>query len=571
MVGRTPEYLRKKITAREIKLVSLYILTMPLIVLIGTGIAMSLRDAAGRRCSTPGRTGCPRCSTPSRRPPTTTAPPSPGSRANTPFYNTALGLAMLLGRFLPIIFVLALAGSLARQQPVPADRGHAAHPRPAVRRDARRRRRHRRRPDLLPRPRSRSARGRPLMTTLTHVGSHPGAHTASQAGCSTPGCCSPRCRTPLRKLDPRVMVRNPVMFVVEVGAVLSTVLAVADPSVFAWSVVVWLWLTVVFANLAEAVAEGRGKAQAATLRRGQDRDDRPPAARRRRPSEDVPATAAARSATGSSSRPARSSPATATSSRASPASTSRRSPASPPRSSASPAATAARSPAAPRCSPTGSSSQITAKPGESFIDRMIALVEGASRQKTPNEIALNILLASLTIVFLAATVTLQPFAVYSGAEQSVDRAGRAAGLPDPDHDRRAAVGDRHRRHGPAGAAQRAGHVRPRRRGRRRREHPAAGQDRHDHPRQPAGRRVPPGRRASTPPSSPTPPSCPASPTRPRRAARSSCSPRREHGLRERTPGELADAHVRAVHRADPDVAASTSPAAARSARAPRPR
>ena len=71
----------------------------------------------------------------------------------------------------------------------------------------------------------------------------------------------------VRKLDPRVMARNPVMFVVEVGAVLSTVLAFTDSSLFAWSVVVWLWLTVVFANLAEAVAEGRGKAQAATLRR----------------------------------------------------------------------------------------------------------------------------------------------------------------------------------------------------------------------------------------------------------------------------------------------------------------
>jgi K+-transporting ATPase ATPase B chain len=71
----------------------------------------------------------------------------------------------------------------------------------------------------------------------------------------------------LRKLDPRLMVRAPVMFVVEVGAVVSTVLAVVDPSAFGWSVVVWLWLTVVFANLAEAVAEGRGKAQAETLRR----------------------------------------------------------------------------------------------------------------------------------------------------------------------------------------------------------------------------------------------------------------------------------------------------------------
>ena len=89
--------------------------------------------------------------------------------------------------------------------------------------------------------------------------------------------------------------------------------------------------------------------------------------------------------------------------------------------------------------------EITSKPGETFIDRMIALVEGAQRQKTPNEIALNILLASLTIVFLLATVTLQPLAIYSGARQTVDRPGGAAGLPDPHHDRRPAVGDRHRR------------------------------------------------------------------------------------------------------------------------------
>ena len=95
---------------------------------------------------------------------------------------------------------------------------------------------------------------------------------------------------------------------------------------------------------------------------------------------------------------------------------------------------------------------------------MIALVEGASRQKTPNEIALNILLAGLTIIFLLAVVTLQPFAVYSGAEQPVDRARRAARLPDPDDDRRAALGDRHRRHGPARAAQRARAVGPRGRG-----------------------------------------------------------------------------------------------------------
>ena len=141
--------------------------------------------------------------------------------------------------------------------------------------------------------------------------------------------------------------------------------------------------------------------------------------------------------------------------------------------------------------------RITAKPGETFLDRMIALVEGADRQKTPNEIALSILLAGLTIIFLLAVVTLQPFAIYSGAEQSDHRARRPAGVPDPDDDRRAAVGDRHRRHGPPRAAQRAGDVRPGRRGGRRRDDAAARQDRHDHLRRPPGGRVHPGRTAST--------------------------------------------------------------------------
>ena len=221
----------------------------------------------------------------------------------------------------------------------------------------------------------------------------------------------------LRKLDPRVMARNPVMFVVEVGAVLSTALAVTDPSVFAWSVVVWLWLTVVFANLAEAVAEGRGKAQAATLRRAQTETT----ARRLLDGgaeEPVPApelllgdrvvVEAGQTIPGDGDviEGVASVDESAITGESAPV---------------------IRESGGDRCSVTGGTRvlsdrivvQITAKPGESFIDRMIALVEGASRQKTPNEIALNILLASLTIVFLMATVTLQPFAIYSGAEQSL--------------------------------------------------------------------------------------------------------------------------------------------------------
>ena len=221
----------------------------------------------------------------------------------------------------------------------------------------------------------------------------------------------------LRKLDPRVMLRNPVMFVVEVGAVLSTVLAVTDPSVFSWSVVVWLWLTVVFANLAEAVAEGRGKAQAATLRRAKTET----VARRLRTDGVEESVRAPELQLGDrvvveagQLIPGDGDVVEGVASVDESAITGESAP-------------VIRESGGDRSSVTGGTRvlsdrivvQITAKPGESFIDRMIALVEGASRQKTPNEIALNILLASLTIVFLLATMTLQPFAIYSGAEQSL--------------------------------------------------------------------------------------------------------------------------------------------------------
>ena len=221
----------------------------------------------------------------------------------------------------------------------------------------------------------------------------------------------------LRKLDPRVMMRNPVMFVVEVGAVCSTGFAISDPSVFGWSVVGWLWLTVVFANLAEAVAEGRGKAQAATLRRAKTETT----AHRLRADGSTEEVAATRLTLGDrvvvvagQVIPGDGDVVEGVASVDESAITGESAP-------------VIRESGGDRSSVTGGTKvlsdrivvQITAKPGESFIDRMIALVEGASRQKTPNEIALNILLASLTIVFLAATATLQPFAVYAGAEQSI--------------------------------------------------------------------------------------------------------------------------------------------------------
>ena len=301
------------------------------------------------------------------------------------------------------------------------------------------------------------------------------------------------------------------------------------PTIFNWTIVVWLWLTVLFANLAEAVAEGRGKAQAETLRRTK-RDTmarrligwQPGQADTRE--EEVPGTRLTLGdfvvVEAGEIIPGDGDVVEGVASVDESAITGESAP-------------VIRESGGDRSAVTGGTKvlsdrivvKITSKPGETFIDRMIALVEGASRQKTPNEIALNILLASLTIIFMLAVITLQPMAFYSKRAAEPGHPGRAAGRADPNDNRRAAVRDRHRRHGPAGAAQRAGRVRPRGGGGGRREHAAAGQDRHDHHRQPAGHRVPAGGGGVTRQNWPTPPSCPAWPTTRRRAARSWCWPR----------------------------------------------
>jgi len=221
----------------------------------------------------------------------------------------------------------------------------------------------------------------------------------------------------LRKLDPRHQVRSPVMFVVWVGSVLTTVLAVLDPSPFAWLIAAWLWATVLFANLAEAVAEGRGRAQAQSLRRTRTETT----ARRLLPGggeERVPGTALhvgdrvvveageVIPGDGDVVEGVASVDESAITGESAPV---------------------IRESGGDRSSVTGGTTvlsdrivvRITAAPGATFLDRMIALVEGSARQKTPNEIALNLLLASLTLIFLLAVVTLQPFALYSGAQQPV--------------------------------------------------------------------------------------------------------------------------------------------------------
>ena len=218
------------------------------------------------------------------------------------------------------------------------------------------------------------------------------------------------------KLDPRRMMGNPVMFVVEIGSVLVTVLAIIEPSLFAWLVAIWLWFTVLFANFAEGVAEGRGKAQADALRRMRAETI---AHRRRNGSVEEVASSALRPGeevvvSAGEVIPADGTVIEGIASVDESAITGESAP-------------VIRESGGDRSAVTGGtrvlSDQIvvlvTAQPGGSFLDRMIALVEGAERQKTPNEIALNILLAGLTIVFLLAVVTLQPFAIYSGAEQDL--------------------------------------------------------------------------------------------------------------------------------------------------------
>lgn len=256
--------------------------------------------------------------------------------------------------------------------------------------------------------------------TIDTVSAQPKQHATKrvQGGLLDPKMLWKSMPDALRKLDPRTLWRNPVMFIVEIGAVWSTVLAVMEPSWFAWLIVVWLWLTVIFANLAEAVAEGRGKAQAESLRKTKT------ATMARRLVGWAPGTPGREEAVAApllqqgdivvveagQPIPGDGDVVEGIASVDESAITGESAP-------------VIRESGGDRSAVTGGTTvlsdrivvKITQKQGESFIDRMIALVEGANRQKTPNEIALNILLASLTIIFVFAVATLQPLAIYSKA------------------------------------------------------------------------------------------------------------------------------------------------------------
>src|SRR5690349_13400281 len=224
----------------------------------------------------------------------------------------------------------------------------------------------------------------------------------------------------LIKLNPRNMMGNPVMFVVEIGSVITTALLFRGGSAFKFNlqITLWLWFTVLFANFAEAMAEGRGKAQADTLRKARSETianrltgsnghvEKVPSSKLRAgdlvfvsAGEFIPSDGEIIEGVASVDESA----------------------------ITGESAPVIREAGGDRSAVTGGTRvlsdqikvKITSNPGETFLDRMIALVEGAARQKTPNEIALNILLAGLTIIFLLAVVTLQPFAIYSGSPQTV--------------------------------------------------------------------------------------------------------------------------------------------------------
>ena len=276
----------------------------------------------------------------------------------------------------------------------------------------------------------RRAHRRPLAGRARRAGrerarAEPGAGGGGQVNVLDAGILRPALLDSLRKLDPRHVVRNPVMFVVEVGALITTAAWVIqvfggeplgggdEPTWFTFTVALWLWLTVVFGNLAEALAEGRGKAQAESLRsmrtetvaRLRDGGEKPAGELLKgdlvvvEAGELIPGDGTVIEGIASVDESA----------------------------ITGESAPVVRESGGDRSAVTGGTRvlsdrivvEITQEPGKSFLDQMIALVEGAERRKTPNEIALGILLSGLTIVFLAVVVTLRPFAEFASTEASI--------------------------------------------------------------------------------------------------------------------------------------------------------
>ena len=424
MVGRTPEYLGKKIERREVQFAILAVLVTPVLVLVPTAIA-AVTPAGTATLNNAGPHGFSEILYAF-----TSTNANNGSAfaglGPSLFYNLLTGVNMVFGRFAVAVPALALAGALAGKKSVPEGPGtFTTHSGifvalligvivivgaltflPA---DA-----------LGPhrRARARSARKDVLMLSQRRLERRPKprslfdrAIVARAVGDS------------FKKLDPRWQARNPVMFVVEVGAAATTIFLVRDlvshgaNAGFDFAIAAWLWFTVVFANFAEAVAEGRGKAQAEALRRTKSdsyarllhddgTEERVAGSSLRKGDRFVVEAGEVVPADGEVLEGAATIDESAITGESAPV---------------------VRESGGDRSAVTGGTRvlsdrivvRVTANPGESFLDRMIRLVEGAHRQKTPNEIALSILLAGLTIIFLIAVATLAPYSIYAGAHQSV--------------------------------------------------------------------------------------------------------------------------------------------------------
>ena len=500
--------------------------------------------------STRVRTASARSCTPSPARPATTARPSRGLTGNTPFYNVAGALAMLVGRFGMIVPILAHRRSMAAKRRVAPSSGTfpttaclfvvllvgvviivgALNFFPAL---------------ALDRSSSSSSRTPGRSSAMTSFDSTCARHAPLPAlrHSSAAPSRGPSRRSPRGILDPAAAPRRPPARRPQAGPAPprpqpghvrgrdhggpgdahrprgspASQSGGGAGSGFDVQIAVWLWFTVLFATYAEAVAEARGRAQAATLRKTRSVT----MAHRRcadgalsdvgsaelragdivvvSEGETIPCDGDViegvayvnEAAITGESAPVLKEPGTDI-----------------------------------RSSVTGGTTlvsdwlaiRITADPGETFLDRMIALVEGAKRQKTPNELALSILLAGLTLVFLLATVTLQPFGALRGRLGQRRGPGGPARVPHPHHHRRPPVRHRHRGHGSRRALQRAGHERPGGGGGRRRGRHPARQDRDDHVRQPARLGDPAGARASRRARPSNWRSCPRSGTRRPRAA-----------------------------------------------------
>src|SRR3977135_2381072 len=433
MVGRTPEYVGKKIEAREVKMAMLAILVLPLMYLGWTAVAVVLPSAVASMANS-GPHGFTEVLYAYTSSTGNNGSGFAGLTGNTFFYNVTLASSMFVGRFFMIVPAMALAGSLAGKKSIPPSAGTLPTTGglfvglvvgviliiggltffPAL--------------ALGPIVEHLAMNANTLFLSISFgVTSMEVVKMNKRMPVSAmldPKIVMPAIGSAFAKLDPRLMIKSPVMFVVEVVAALTTVIFLRDLVTggaslgFTFQIILWLWFTVLFANFAEAVAEGRGKAQAESLRKtrtesqaklltGSDKTYRLVSGTSLKigdtvlveAGDNIPSDGEVVEGVASVNEAA----------------------------ITGESAPVIRESGGDRSAVTGGTQvlsdwirvRITAAQGSTFIDRMIKLVEGAERQKTPNEIALNILLAGLTIIFVFATVTIPSYAAYAGGQISV--------------------------------------------------------------------------------------------------------------------------------------------------------